>query len=790
MIRNYSKTALRNMLKNKTITLIDLIGLAVGLASVILILTYINNELSFDRFHKNEDRIYRGVIKTKSDNGIEISPQMIAAVGPALSKEFPEIEKVVRFRYPESKYFGRNNTEYFIKNVLYADSTLFDVFSFPLLSGNPKTALSKPYSVVLSAGTAEKMFGKENPIGEMITLDNKELLTVTGVVEDAPVNSHIQYNALISFVSLYENKNMFMGWNGGWAYYTYILISPKTNIKSLDNKMTDFMDRHLNVMYKGSSWYSTLFFQPLKQIYLHSNLSGEIGPTGNISYLFLFGFIALLIFVIACINFINLTAARLTGRLRETGTRKILGASRADLFLQFTYESGLINLVALLISLILVESCIPYLNNFLGLHLVLYQLSILRSTLIIITLIVVLGIFSGNYPALYLSSIKAIDSIKNVVPVKSGKINLRTVTVLLQYTISIAMIICTLFLFKQLYFVKHKEPGFNRKEILVLPLTTNNVRQKINILKSDFLNIPGVEYVSACSECPGTGLTKNGYKAEGQSEYALTNVLDGDDDLVKLLGLKIVKGRDFSKSFATDETGYLINESYLKKVNWNNPIGKFIERNGQHEVIGVVGDFNFASLHEPITPLIITMKPEGQYKYLLIRSVPSEVSNVLNKIKNRWTTLIPEIPFDFFFLDDAYRNVYSNEQNLSNLFLLFTFLAISIAFLGLFGLASFETERKSKSIGIRKTNGAKTRQIMFMLSTDFTKWVVLAFVVACPIAWFAMNKWLQNFAYKTDLSWWVFALAGIITLIIALLTVSWQSWRAANRNPVEALRYE
>ena len=352
------------------------------------------------------------------------------------------------------------------------------------------------------------------------------------------------------------------------------------------------------------------------------------------------------------------------------------------------------------------------------------------------------------------------------------------------------MIICTLFLFKQLYFIRHIEPGFNRQGTLVLPLATPNVRQKISILKSDFLAIPGVKYVSACSDYPGRGLTKNGYKAEGKSEYVLTNVLDGDEDLVKLLGLKIVKGRDFSKLFATDKSGYLINENYLKGTGWNNPIGKFIERNGQHEVIGVVGDFNFASLHEPITPLIITNRPGGDYKYLLIRSKPSEVRDVLNKIKKQWALLVPDIPFDFFYLDDAYRNVYSNEQNLSSLFLLFTFLTIFIAFLGLFGLASIETEKKTKSIGIRKTNGARTGQIMLLLSQDFTKWVVFSFILACPVAYIFVNKWLQNFAYRTNLSWWIFAAAGVIALLVALLTVSWQSWRAASRNPVEALRYE
>ncbi len=790
MFKNYYKIALRNLAKNKTISLINIIGLAIGLAAVILILSYINNELSFDKFHDKGNRIYRGIIKTTTDQGIETGPQMIAAVGPSLSEEFPEIEKMVRFREPENKFLTYKDNSFYTNNLLYADSTLFDVFSFRLLTGNPKTALAAPYSIVLSVGTANKIFGKEDPIGKMITLDNKDLLTVTGIAEDAPSNSHIQYNAFISFTSLYEDKNMYLDWNGGWAYYTYILLHPNVDIRSLDNKFTNFMDKHLNYMYEGSSWHSILFFQPLHRIYFYSRMNGEIGPTGDLSYLILFGLIALLIFVIACINFINLTTARLTGRLRETGARKIMGASRINIVLQFLTESIIMNLIAFLLALILVESTIPILNNLLGQNLVLYQSSTFHYTLTILIILIITGILAGNYPALYLSSFKAIDSVKNTIPARLRKINLRKITVLLQYTISISMIISTLFLYRQLYYIRHKEPGFDRKNTLVVPLSSEKVREKKDLLKSDFLNIPAVQFIAACSDYPGRGLTKNGYIAEGQKEFVLINVLDGDEDIVDVLGLKIMKGRNFSKSFSTDKTRYLINETYACELKWVDPAGKYIERNGRHEVVGVVSDFNFASLHENIAPLIITIKPEGEYAYFLIKSKPLQMQEVVDQIKELWNKLLPDLPFDYFYLDEAYHKVYASEQNLSKLLLLFTALAIFIAFLGLFGLSSFETTRQTKSIGIRKTNGAKTWQIMYILSKDFTIWVVIAFIIACPLAYFVMNKWLQDFAYRTNLSWWVFIVSGAFAMIVAMFTVGWQSWRAASRNPVEALRYE
>jgi len=790
MIRNFIKSAARNLLKNKVVSLINIIGLAIGLAAFIIILTFTGHELSYDKFNIKGDRIYRCVVEMTSDTRIEACPQMVAAVGPALSEDFPEIKRTVRFREPENRYLGFNNIAHLVKKVLYADSTVFDVFSFRLLQGNPKKALTAPFSIVLSVKTAQRIFGNEDPMGKTVTLDSRDVLTVTGIVQDVPSNSHIQFNAFISFSSLYQDKNMYLDWNGGNAYYTYLLLLPGTNPTTFAAKFPSFMDRHLNYMFKGSSWSSRLYLQPLRQIYLHSGLPGEIGPVGNPALLILLSFIALLIFIIACINFINLTSARLTTRLRETGIRKILGANRIRILLQFMTESLIMNIFALLLAFILAESILPQINRILELKLEVYQASAFPLTLGIVLIIVVTGIVAGCYPALYLTSVNAIDSVKNKQPVKRGRMSIRILTVLLQYTISITMIICTMFLYKQLRYIRNTDPGFKRSDILVIPLPTKAVSQKHELLKTAFLSVPDVESAAICSDYPGKNITKNGYTPEGFPEASMINVIDGDEDLVTVLDLKIVNGRNFSESFETDRKGYLINETYARTLNWSDPVGKYIERNGRHEVIGICKDFNFASLRENISPLIISREFENGINYMLIRSGSGKTRGILLQLKKHWEKLVPELPFEYFYLEEANRLEYKNEKSLSDLVLLFTVFAIFIAFLGLFALSSYETERHTKNVGIRKVHGASVAEILIMLAKDFVVWVLISFTIACPLAFIAMSAWLRQFAYKTTLSVWIFLIAGVTALLIALMTIGWQIWLTSRRDPVEALRYE
>ena len=790
MLGTLIKTALRNLLKNKTVSFINIAGLAVGLASCITILAYIGYELSYDRFHENAVRVYRGVIKVTSEREWETSPQMVAAVGPSLVEDFPEIEKTVRFRTPEDRYLGYNDRTYFVKNVLYSDSTLFYVFSFRLIQGNPEQTLAAPFSIVLSEHTARKIFGKENALGKTLLLDNKDLLTVTGIVEDAPANSHIQYDAFLSFCSLEADKNMYLDWNGGWAYYTYMLVSPGTDMETLTEKFQPFFDRHINYLYKEAGVSLNMYLQPLDDIYLHSGLNGEIGPTGNPSYMILFLLIALLIFTIACINYINLTATRLTVRQRETGIRKLLGATKKGIIIQFLVESVILNVFALLIAFILVECVLPVVNNLTGNELQLIQRSFLPQTLILLLVILAVGIFAGCYPALHLSAQNTLKLTRQAGSVMTRKTGVKSITVVLQYTVSIAMIICSIFLYKQLGYIRDNDRGYDKDNILLVPLQTENIYRRHELLKAEFLNINAIEYISACYDYPGSGYTSNGYIPEGYKEPIMTHVLYTDADFVPLMGLKVTAGRNFSESLETDNSKYLVNETYARSVGWQDPIGLTIERNGKHEVIGVVSDFNFASLHEPIAPLIISLQREGRFHYFMIRVKEGEVRPVIDQLKMKWEQIVPEVPFEISFLEDMDKTGYLNEKRQATLVLMFTILAILIAFMGLFALTSFETERLTKQIGIRKVNGASVFDILATLLGRFTKWVVISIIIACPLAFYAMNRWLQHFAYQTDMSWWGFVVAGTTAMVISLITVSWQTIQAALRNPVEALRYE
>ena len=790
MSRTFFKTAIRNLLKNKSVSIINIGGLAIGLASCITILAYIGYELSYDRFHEKAGRIYRGVVKVTSEREWETTPQMVAAVGPSLKEDFPEIESTVRFRNPENRYLGYSNRSYFVENVIYSDSTLFDVFSFKLLQGNPKQALVAPFSIVLSQQTARKIFGVDDALGKAVLLDNKDLCTVTGIIEDAPANSHIQYGAFISFSSLEEDNSMHLDWNGGWAYYTYLLVSTGTDVEMLADKFQPFFDRHINYLYKEAGISLNMYLQPLKDIYLHSGLTAEIGPTGSLPYMILFLLIGLLIFVIACINYINLTATRLTVRQRETGIRKLLGASKKEIIQQFLVEALILNILALLLAIILAELILPLVNNLTGQELQLVQPSFIPHTLAVLLLILAAGVFAGFYPALKLSAQNPVKLIRQAGSAVSSRTSIRSITVVLQYTVSIAMIICSIFLYKQLSFIRHNDRGFDRNNIVLVPLKTDNIYRKHELLKAEFLHISAIEHIAACYDYPGSGYTSNGYIPEGYEEPMLTTVLYTDEDFVPMLGLKVLSGRNFSKSLETDKRKYLINETFTRQFGWKDPLGKTIERNGKHEVIGVISDFNFATLHEPIAPLIIALERESRFHYLMIRVKEGQASDVIEQLAKKWEQMVPEVPFEYSYLEDMDQTGYLKEKRQATLLLLFTILAILIAFMGLFALTSYETERQTKNIGIRKVNGASAFEILHLLLMKFTKWVLLSILIACPFAFYAMNRWLQHFAYKTNMSWWVFVVAGITAIVISLLTVSWQTIKAALRNPVDALHYE
>ncbi|MFQ5638927.1 MAG: ABC transporter permease [bacterium] len=789
MLKNYFKIAIRNLLKYKTYTLINITGLSVGIAATILILFYIQFEFSYDKFHENADHIYRvSIVRLMEGKMPEDSPVFTPPIGPAMARDFPEVENFVRFTVNKTAYFSLENKQSIkVSGIRYADSTLFDVLSFQLIVGNPKTALVEPYSIVLTEKTAARIFGSDDPMGRIVKLDNADEYKITGIIKEPPANSHIQFNTLISFVTLYKDPHNYMDWNGGNQYYAYVKLTPDTAPEKVEAKFPDFMWGYINEMLANYGIKYEPYLQPLKDIHLYHDEYSDTGLTN----IYIFSAIALLILLIACINFVNLTTARATKRAMEVGVRKVLGANKQNLIRQFLGESMLLTLVAFSVALLLVELFFPSYQALLNKEFKVSGLINMADFWGVLLAVFVVGIIAGSYPALYLSSFQAVKTLKGEVRSGANKERSRNILVVLQFAISITLIICTMLINRQLHFVKDKELGFNKEQIVVIPLISDEIKLKSETLKQELSNLPGILNVTASSEVPYAGFTSNGYIPEGFKNPIMIHVVDVDERFLETFDIDMVSGRNFSKEFSTDKTAYLVNETLARSLDWDDPIGKTITRNGDHKVIGVVKDFHYATMHSEIKPLILTNQPwRNRFDLLSVKINSNNISGTLNAIENTWRQFAQSAPFEYSFLDEAFDNLYKSEQRFQEVFFYFSFLAIVIALLGLFSLASFSTEQRTKEIGVRKVLGASVMGIIGLLSKEFLKLVVIANVVCWPIAWYAMHKWLQNFAYRIDMGWWIFALAGGLALVIALLTVSTQAVRAALANPVESLRYE
>ncbi len=789
MFKNYLKIAVRNLLKYKTFTLINILGLSVGIAATFFILLYIQFEFSYDKFHENADNIYRvSIVHLKDGKMEEDSPVFTPPIGPAMARDFPEVENFVRFTVNKTAYFSLNDKQPIkINGIRYADSTLFDVFSFQLLAGNPKTALVDPYSIVLTEKTAERIFGSDDPIGKIVKLDNANDYKITGIIKEPSVNSHIQFNTLISFVTLYNDPHNYMDWNGGNQYYAYVKLAPDASPEDVEAKFPDFMWGYINEQSANYGFKNEPYLQPLQDIHLYHNEYSDTGLTN----IYIFSAIALLILLIACINFMNLTTARATRRAKEVGVRKVLGANKQNLIMQFLGESILLTVIALMIAFFLVELFFPSYQALLNKELNLSSLINLADFWGVLLTIFVIGIVAGSYPALYLSSFQAVKTLKGEVRSGTNKEKSRNILVVLQFTISITLIICTMLINRQLHFVKDKELGFNKEHVVVIPLISDENKLKSETLKQELSNLAGILNVAASSEVPYAGFTSNGYIPEGVKNPIMIHVVDVDEHFLETFDIDMMSGRNFSKEFSTDKTAYLINETLARSLDWDDPIGKAINRNGDHKVIGVVKDFHYATMHSKIKPLILTNQPgRNRFDLLSVKINARNISETLGAIENIWRQFAQSVPFEYSFLDEAFDNLYKSEQRFQEMFFYFSLLAIVIALLGLFSLASFSTELRTKEIGVRKVLGASVMGITGLLSKEFLKLVVIANIVAWPIAWFAMNNWLQNFAYRIDMEYWVFILAAMIAIATAVLTVSFQAIKAALADPAEALRYE
>ncbi len=792
MIRYNFKIFFRNLMRGDTVTYINIIGLSVGLACSMLILTWIRNEITYDNFHSNYKDIYR-IQLTSFREGVpdEPFPITMVPIGPALQDNFPEIKSFVRLRQFDELIIQNDDKPHIEKNFLAVDPGFFNVFSFKLKEGNPKTALSGPYKIVLSETVATKIFSNESPLGKSVLVNGKDHYLVTGVVENPPQNSHIKFNGLISISTLWQD-NPCMEWDCNYSFYTYLLLNTGSDVGKLEGKFSDFLWEPLNKKYAESGWKEVASLMPFGDIHFNSTSNYEMAPSGNMGMIYLFSTIALFILVIACINFINLTTAQAAKKGKEIAIKKVAGASRKQLISQLMGEAFIQVSIALLFAIVIFELARPAFNALLNIHLELdYQsASFIIGTFLLLTLIT---ISSGAYPAIYLTKFHPVRILKGKVYSGAHRGGLRSTLIVIQFTISIALIAGTIIIYNQLQFLTNHDLGFNKENIITIPLNNDEVRDQWQQLKHEFNQLAEVVSVGASTFVPGGDMTSNGYLPEGLESPMMSKVLDVDEDYLKTMGIEILSGRNFSRKFPSDQSAFIINDQLAKQLNWTDPVGKTIHRNGKHLIVGVVENFNFSSLHHAMEPLIITQNPwEGMqsYNHLSVRVHTDNYPEIIYKLKNVWENKITSLPFEFSFLEDRLNEQYLTEKRLGKTFIYFSSLAIFISCMGLFGLVLFLADQKTKEIGIRKTLGGSVTDILLLLSKDLTKWIFIAFIIAIPLSWFAMDSWLNNFAYTTEISWWIFVLAGTITILISWATVSWHTVKAALRNPVEALRYE
>ena len=800
MLKNYLKIALRNIKKQKGYAFINLSGLAIGMAACLLILLWVHNEMSFDTYHENADNIYRLVIDANVGAPMR-APVSMPPAGPAIVAEYPEALQYARLTRPQRSSVIVGDKEYFEENVGDADNSIFEIFSFPFLEGNPKTALQTAYTAVISEDIAKKYFGDDDPIGQMINFGGDEEFAITGVVENVPANSHFTFDILRSMETRYaENRPMMENWMYV-SIYQYLLLAEIADYKTLEGKLPALVDKNLGFILKSIGGTLALELQPLKRIHLHSDFMGDIGAQGSIMYVYLFSGIALFVLMIACINFINLSTARAATRAQEVGMRKTLGAVRHRLVGQFLGESVVYSLISLVLAVVLILLAIPWFNAVVGrsLSLNIFQVPWLIPGFVGLALLV--GIAAGSYPAFVLSSFQPVRVLRGKQKVGTRNIHFRRILVITQFAISIVLIIGTMIIYKQLDYMKSKELGFQKEHVVVLPGMSDVMEQSYQAFRNEFKNIPGVIAVGASSMVPGRGIAKSIFRPEGfaEDESQPMDILFIDPDYISTMGIVIAEGRNFSEDLVTDQSeSVMINETAAKRFGWDQPIGKqFIlssEQSGQSgetrmNVVGVIKDYHSISLKEKIDAMILFYDPSN-YANFSIRIAPTDIPNTLDLLKKKWKELMPRRPFDYLFLDDEFDSLYRAEERMGNLTLRFSLLAIFIGCLGLFGMASYTTEQRTKEIGIRKILGASAGVIVRMLSREYIVLVTIGNLIAWPTAYFMMKSWLNNFAYRTSLALWIFIAAGLLSLIVALLTVSYQSLKAAFSNPVDSLRYE
>jgi len=793
MLKNYLKVSLRNIIKNKSFSVINISGLVIGLTSFLLIALYVKFEFSYDKYHVNADNIYRVATQLHGHHHGGFT-KMVRSRGPVASfakSELPDVLNAARFTTETDVKLAAEGKDFFEDEIFFSDPALFDIFTLPITQGSLVSFKDGFKNLVISEKTAKKYFGSKNPIGRPITYMGENVYVVSAVMKDMPENSHFKMDVIFPLDAYVQITGAdFTSWRSS-SVFTYLLLSDNADIADIERKLSKLNVKH----YFRKKNASTLFLQPLTDIHLYSNNAGEIAENNDINNIYIFSSIALLILLIACFNYMNLAAAFSIKRSKEIGIRKTIGAAKKHIITQFLSEAFLLNFIAIVLSLFLVEMLLSYFNN-------LFECSLQLSSLISIELLAgfslllfLTSILSGSYPAFYLSSFKPVKIFRGPdIPAKGG-FYLRNVFVLMQFTICIVLLISTLIIKSQLNYILSKDVGYQKEQILTVEVRGEEFDKNLAVIKEQLIKHPNILLASSSTYLPNRISDQSIINWPGRPDdiEVRCHCSSIDYDYIDLYGIEIIQGRNFSPEFTADEQGaFLINEQAVRELGWNDPLTRELKHwNGAvGKVVGVVKDFHFQPLHLEMEPLYLFFDPNNRNYKLSLKIIGDDIQETLAFVEDKVSVFAAEYPFEYNFFDDVFDRAYKNEQRMDRLITIFAVMAVVVSCLGLFGLAIFTTERRTKEIGIRKVMGASVAAIAVMLSKEFTRWVLLANLIAWPAAWYIMNSWLQNFAYKTGIGWQWFVLAGGSALLIALITVSAHTIKAALQNPVNSLRYE
>ena len=811
MLKNYILVAFRNLWRKKGYSLINISGLAIGIASSLMILLFVQDELSYDRHHEHAGNIYRVVMKASMQGNDFHAPITPAPMAATMMNDFPEVRSAVRFyNFGSSPIIRYENRSFIESNFVWADSTIFDVFTYNMIRGDRRNALNRPNTIVMTESAARKYFGEQDPLGQTLEVGNDRAhFEVTGIIQDPPANSHFSFDVIASIITNSQHENQMWVSNN---YFTYILLDENADPGLLEAKFPGMLETYMGPQVEmvlgvtleefyesGEEW--GYYLQPLTRIHLYSDLQYEIQANGNMTTVIVFSIIALFLLVIASINFMNLSTARSAGRAKEIGIKKVVGSNKSQLVNQFLGESVFLSLISLVIALILVELFIPAFNNIADKQLQLRYFTSWYSLPLLILTGVFVGFLSGSYPAFYLASFEPVRVLKGKLQSGMKSSRLRGMLVVFQFVITIVLFISTLTVYRQMNYINTKDMGMEPENVLVIQRAQAIANDRREAFCQELTGYPAIIAASRAHAIPGTSFSGNAFRREGtasREQHIISNSWV-DFDYAEVLGLEMVEGRFFSRDFASDSLAVVMNETAARSMGYDDPVGKRVYQTGAggtqdapedvaFTIIGVVKDFHFESLHQTINPMILS---PGQWGgYIIVKFGEGEATAAIDIVREKWNEFVDDQPLEYSFLMEDLTSGYRSEQRAGMIFSIFAILSIFIACLGLLGLASFTAEQRTKEIGIRKAMGASVGSVMMLLSREINFLVLISTLLAWPVAWYFMSNWLENFAYRVELGITLFLLASVLTYCIALSTVSFQAWKTARLNPVDTLRDE